>query len=95
MSTPMRRCCPTCGQSIMPNDYLPPLKQKIVEALAERPRTAEELRKIIGTFSPRLDNPSNTTTIYTHLYQLRRRLLRSGLTIRNSGANKPYHLVQI
>lgn len=87
-----RKLCPHCGQLMA--EKLPPLKQRIYDALLERPRSAEELRQIVGSYHPRPDNPVTDWTIYVHVHQLRRLIARKGLTVKKA-RSKPYRLVPL
>lgn len=73
MSEP--QICSCCGQVIPPELTLPPIKQRIYDALRKRPRTALELREIAGSYYP---NKEFVTwkAIYTHIYELNKIYLK-------------------
>jgi hypothetical protein len=46
------KTCPCCGQIIAPTIVLPPIRQRIYDAVKRRPRTADELRDIAWRDDP-------------------------------------------
>lgn len=68
------------------------MKQRIYDALLEKPRSAEELRGILGSYHSLREGPVSDWTVYVHVYQLRRLLRGKGLTVKKI-RNQPYRLV--
>jgi hypothetical protein len=76
--------CSQCGQPIAPTGpRLPPIKQRIYEAVRHRPEiSAEQLRMIVW------DDPSGGPecrhTLFVHIHQLNAVLAAHGLEVRGS-----------
>ncbi len=88
------KTCLCCGQIIPPAIVLPPIRQRIYDAVRRRPRTADELRSIAWRDDPDC-GPATWKTIYAHVYLLNRSLRQHGLAVRRPWrvAHEPYRLV--
>jgi hypothetical protein len=82
---PEAEICPTCNQPIVPPvPDLTPIKQRILDAVKRRPGiSAEELR--VTVWDDPSGGPECRHTIFVHISQLNRALVRFGLTMRSEG----------
>ena len=82
---PLGGICPTCGQSVVPAGLtLPPIKQRILEAVRRRPGIdAETLRSLVWADDPS-GGPENPKVLHVHISQLNRLLAASGAVVRGS-----------
>ena len=86
------KTCPCCGQVIPRDIALPPIKQRIYDALKERPRTSDELRDIARSYYS--DREFVTwKLLYSHIYQLNKLLHPHGMRVRQPWRFEPYRLV--
>jgi DNA-binding response OmpR family regulator len=81
------KICPSCGQPIAPTGLcLPPIKQRIFEAVKRRPGiTAQQLRDWV--WADDLDGGPLTDTkcLHVHVAQLNRLLAPHGIIVRSQG----------
>jgi hypothetical protein len=77
--------CPTCGQPVIPAGLtLPPMKQRILDAVRRRPGIdAEALRAVIWAADP-AGGPEDRKVLHVHIHQLNRSLAPSGVAVRGS-----------
>lgn len=78
---PKPQICTCCGQPIIPKIALPPIKQRIYDALKNRPRTSDELRDVAGGYFT-TGGPQSQSVIYKHIAQLNEYLKSHGLIVR-------------
>jgi hypothetical protein len=74
---------------------LPPIKQRILDAVRRRPRSAEELREIVWADDPN-GGPEDRRVVHVHVWQLNRLLMPYGFAIRaGRGAGAVYRCVEV
>lgn len=82
MTPPAR--CPCCGTPTIPAVVLPPTKQRILDAVRQRPGIdSESLRGIVWADDPN-GGPEDRKVIHVHVWQLNRLLLPHGIAVRGS-----------
>ena len=86
--------CASCGQIVPPRIELPPIKQRIYDALVKRPRTSDELREIAGGYFPD-HQPESRSCIYKHISQLNQYLKPRNLIVRQPVRYGRYQLVTL
>jgi hypothetical protein len=91
------KACPQCGQVLVPDGLrLPPIKQRILEAVQRRPGiSAEVLRAVVWAHDPN-GGPESFGAIHVHIHQLNKLLARHGLVVRAPfGAGAGYRIHQV
>ena len=80
------KTCSACGQVIAPTGLrLPPIKQRIYEAVQRCPDiSAEELRTIVWSSDP-AGGPEDRKVLHVHVSQLNRLLAPHGIMVRSQG----------
>lgn len=81
--------CRACGQVIPPEIALPPMQERIYNAVRKAPISAEALRDLL--WGHRAINPH---TIYAHVHFLNQKLKQHKLAIRGT-RHGDYHLVSL
>ena len=83
---PEPEICPTCGQPIVPDGLrLPPIKQRILEAVRRRPDiSAEELSITVWAEDP-TGGPEDRKVLHVHVSQLNHLLAPHGIMVRSQG----------
>ena len=78
--------CSQCGQPIPPTGLrLPPIKQRIYEAVQRHPDiTAEELRCLVWADDPN-GGPEDRKVLHVHVSQLNQMLAPHGIMVRSQG----------
>jgi len=78
--------CPTCGQPIPPTGLrLPPIKQRIFEAVQRHPDiSAEGLRCLVWAHDPN-GGPEDRKCLHVHVAQLNQLLAVHGIVVRSQG----------
>jgi DNA-binding response OmpR family regulator len=85
----MKRCT-KCGHIIPPEIELPPIKQRIYEALRKQPHSSEQLRQLIWGEWWRSISLRN---IHVHIHQLNHLLKPHNLMVRGEWRGA-YHLLE-
>ena len=87
--------CPHCLQPIAPTGlHLPPIKQKILDAVSRRPMTAEQLRMVV--WDDPSGGPDDPKVIHVHVWQLNRLLAPHGIMVSaGKGAGAVYRIRRI
>jgi DNA-binding response OmpR family regulator len=76
--------CPCCGQATAPEIVLPPIKQRIFDAVRRRPGLdAEALRTMVWAEDP-AGGPEDRKVLHVHIHQLNRRLAPHRIAVRGS-----------
>ena len=80
------KTCPTCGSPIVPPvPNLPPIKQRILNAVQRRPDiSAEELRCLVWADDP-AGGPEDRKVLHVHVSQLNHLLAPLGIMVRSQG----------
>ena len=75
--------CGHCGQPVTPTVSLPPIKQRILDAVRRHPGIdAESLRSIVWDGAD--GGPEDRKVLHVHVHQLNRLLMPFGLRVRGS-----------
>lgn len=93
MKRPAPKICPCCGQVIAPKISLPPIKQRIYDALLRRPRTTDELCEIASFYRP--GREPLRRNIYNHIVQLNKLLAAHGIVAKQLSRFGPYQLMAL
>jgi hypothetical protein len=89
------KTCPTCGQPVVPAGLrLPPIKQRILDAVRDRPGiSAEELRTVVWAQDP-AGGPEDRKVLHVHVHQLNHLLIPLGIAVRApKGAGAGYRII--
>ena len=79
--------CSCCGQLIVPEVVLPPVKQRIFETVSRRPGIdAENLRALVWADDPG-GGPEDRKVLHVHVHQLNQRLTPLGIAVRGHPSN--------
>jgi hypothetical protein len=93
MTAPTVPVCSCCGQLIAPDVSLPPIKQRIFDAVRRRPGIgSEDLRSVVWNGPD--GGPENRKVVHVHINQLNRLLVPFGLRVRGSRSHG-YHVQAI
>jgi hypothetical protein len=86
LARPKPDICAACGQPIAPAGLrLPPIKQRIYEAVQRHPDiSAEELRCLVWADDPN-GGPEDRKTLHVHVSQLNQLLTPYGVMVRSQG----------
>jgi hypothetical protein len=91
------KTCAACGQAIVPDRLrLPPIKQRILDAVQRRPGIgAEELRALVWADDPD-GGPEDRKVIHVHVHQLNKLLAPLGIVVRAPfGAGAGYRIQKV
>jgi|SRR5215831_3656942 len=86
LTKPQADVCSHCGQPIPPAGLrLPPIKQRIFEAVQRHPDiSAEELRCLVWATDPN-GGPEDRKVLHVHVSQLNHLLAAHGIMVRSQG----------